>query len=1731
MFQTHNLLSESLNHYHRLRGQGKYNPNVQIPLGDFDIINNTVAFPSPASKYNDGNTIARYKPGGSVYYPCNTIFDLKGLWALDSIQIFDNGGGATITVKSGLNVFTGGLTTDATMVMDQNSVRTIQLNGKQARFGTVTIETVNGEGPAEVRFFGKLLTPDVLPPLVERPYRGFLELLGFNGNIFNPISTFPWPCMFRHYDFNEKMLGTKSDGSLAVKLNPGYVQGVNYDDVYKNYKDNNREILALLFQSPSAVYKEGYISGHFRATFTGTNGTLLSAYTPENGPVFVNQNSSIWEIQNNKLTTKTPTPTGNLWLTRFDTAHNDTLLTVQVNRTNLSDVALIYCKFTDINNHVVLKLGDGTGNACSVYNVVGGASTLIANLTTTSTDADGVTTDSNEHATNVDVIFRSYPNGFEISIGGKYVGYHDYPTPHTSNYAAIGVISTTAGSVVFDSVKAGETWDSVVKNVKYGSDPKLPASYIEIGKLEFERARRWGSRVDSNSSPLLDTTFSGSSFSTNVDKSGLGYLKYFESGNEDDRFWEGDARKRYTPEEYFARLTCVYDGDEGRLGPGVGIKTADPNAKVVCCALADFGIDYILTLIQIAKEKRTDGRIPCDAFNVHDYLNTAGGQHVPNTIGVAPEQFRHPRFRSTGIKAVMREMTDLIKRKCPGVEFWWTEFGYDTGPSDCGVPILTQAQAGAAPFPQGSYDLQGSLLLRTFFECMSDTSVDRMIVFEVFNEINFDELDDQYKDVPTNRSPYYDPYYGKIQFNSSGITLGEFSWIKCLPSTGTVDITTLVGTQLTLTMPFNTVEKSQLLQVGSSLRLRYIYEPQGSLTYKYQDNYVDGTIVSWTNTQLVVNVTAYHLSQYGSTYVVTNFPHFRLDAPFARKHSWYMIHHAQRILGKDCRFIRDDSVYNAGANNYTHYVVSNNTSIEAHLVCLPTTTGNQITRTINVGHPTAYQADLKSINLVSGTDTALTVTSNSVTVNINERPSIIYCPISGGGGGTNLPPTIIPPADQNITSTTTTLADGGSYDPEGSILTYAYTKQSGPSVTMAGANTSVLSLSALQVGVYVFRLTVTDNLGASAFRDITVTRSAGNQPPTVSPLGSVNTSQSVVDLFATATPQSGATITSYAWTQVAGTTSCVLTNASTSHVTISNLLNGAYKFRVTVTDSNGLSSIQDCPVTVSGVSTNVAPTANAGADKTVTSSTTTLLGSGADSDGSIASYAWTQISGTTATLTNANTASLGVGNLVNGTYGFRLTVTDDAGATGFDDIVITVAIPTSAVAPTAAFLGTINATSSTIDCYDNGSHDNNPGGSITAYAWSQVSGGSCTITNANTNHCTITGLSNGNYVFRETVTNNAGLTATADVTVNITGVSGSANTPPVVTVESSKTVGTSTTTITSTSTDSDGTIVSKIWTKQSGGLATLTNSGTNTLSLSGLVNGVYVFRFTATDNNSASSFAEMTLTVAGVPNTGLTASVWDQVVVTSHMNGSANPTQTLVRLPIGYGNGTSFPIIVFCHGQGEKYNGSQTLTQNFNKMKSTALPYYLNNGLEIPAIVICPMIGFASFDSVDGTNQFPGVFTNELAQYGIDNYGGDPQRCYLTGLSMGGATIFPSLINFPTRWAAALPINCNPQYSGLLGPVRAVVWFYSTQNDTESSPDTVVDSTTGLNNFGHIPFPCWYTIHANLGHTGWNETYSNTWGSTSLMVASNVPNNHPHGEVFYNWMLKFKLSGGVVSLA
>ena len=94
-----------------------------------------------------------------------------------------------------------------------------------------------------------------------------------------------------------------------------------------------------------------------------------------------------------------------------------------------------------------------------------------------------------------------------------------------------------------------------------------------------------------------------------------------------------------------------------------------------------------------------------------------------------------------------------------------------------------------------------------------------------------------------------------------------------------------------------------------------------------------------------------------------------------------------------------------------------------------------------------------------------------------------------------------------------------------------------------------------------------------------------------------------------------------------------------------------------------------------GSSGNQSPTANAGPDQTIAlpTNTVTLNGTGSDPDGTVMSYSWSQISGSSsAGISSPSQAASTLTNLVQGVYQFELKVTDNHGAVATDIVQVTV---------------------------------------------------------------------------------------------------------------------------------------------------------------------------------------------------------------------------------------------------------------------------------------------------------------------------------------------------------------------------------------------------------------------------------------------------------------------------
>ncbi len=294
-------------------------------------------------------------------------------------------------------------------------------------------------------------------------------------------------------------------------------------------------------------------------------------------------------------------------------------------------------------------------------------------------------------------------------------------------YQNLKDLGITASPDIQDNVPWLTGWDysrlSDKPLINDSADALDPASYVAHSDHLFQYAARYGNQVVPDSLLKLDAD--------EYRISGTGLLNYYESWNEPDKWWRGrDAF--FTPYEYAAMASADYDGNRGAMGPTVGVKNADPDARLVMGGLADPDIDYIRA-IKLWADYHRNGDVPVDVINVHHYSND-GTSQTSGSVGISPED--------DNLRGLMQTFVDYRNNFLPEKEVWITEFGYDINAGSVQrAPVIGTFSA---------QEVQAQWLVRSYL-ALAAAGVDRAVMYML-------------KDVDENSS-------GK--FSSSGMIRNE----------------------------------------------------------------------------------------------------------------------------------------------------------------------------------------------------------------------------------------------------------------------------------------------------------------------------------------------------------------------------------------------------------------------------------------------------------------------------------------------------------------------------------------------------------------------------------------------------------------------------------------------------------------------------------------------------------------------------------------------------------------------------------------------------------------------------------------------------------------------------------------------------------------------------------------------------------------------------------------------
>jgi gliding motility-associated-like protein len=492
--------------------------------------------------------------------------------------------------------------------------------------------------------------------------------------------------------------------------------------------------------------------------------------------------------------------------------------------------------------------------------------------------------------------------------------------------------------------------------------------------------------------------------------------------------------------------------------------------------------------------------------------------------------------------------------------------------------------------------------------------------------------------------------------------------------------------------------------------------------------------------------------------------------------------------------------------------------------------------------------------LISGAGTITTASSpaSSVTA-LNAGTNIFQWTISNGTCPASIdqvvitrdadPTTANAGADQTICSSSTSLAGNAPV-----VGTGTWTRISGTStITAPTSNTS--SVTGLTVGTNIFQWTISNGVCPSSSDQVTITVDPN---PTLANAGPDDVICSSASSFNANIPSTG----NGAWTLISGTGTIATPSSPTSAVT--GLSVGANVFQWTISNGTCPPSGDQVTITVDANPT----TANAGADQTVCSGSTTLSGN----TPAIGSGMWTLVSGTGTIVTPASANSV-VNGLSIGANVFQWTISNGTCPSSIDLVTIYRDPP-----PTAANAGT----DQTI-CNSSATLSGNTPATGTGN-WSLISGTGI-ITAPSSSTSVITGLSVGANVFQWTISNGACAASSDQVTINVDADPTIANAGPDQTICSSSSAFTGNIPLTGTGT----------WNVVSGP-GIISNPAQASSAVTNLVTGNNLFEWVISNGVCPSSHDTVSVFIDQYPTTANAGN--DQQVCSSAalMNGNTPAT-------------------------------------------------------------------------------------------------------------------------------------------------------------------------------------------------------------------------------------------------
>lgn len=212
-----------------------------------------------------------------------------------------------------------------------------------------------------------------------------------------------------------------------------------------------------------------------------------------------------------------------------------------------------------------------------------------------------------------------------------------------------------------------------------------------------------------------------------------------------------------------------------------------------------------------------------------------------------------------------------------------------------------------------------------------------------------------------------------------------------------------------------------------------------------------------------------------------------------------------------------------------------------------------------------------------------------------------------------------------------------------------------------------------------------------------------------------------------------------------------------------------------------------------------------------------------------------------------------------------------------------------------------------------------------------------------------------------------------------------------------------------------------------------------------------------------------------------------------YVGKSGEPLKYRLIKPVDYKFGKKYPLVLFLHGAGER--GDDNAATLRHAAKDFSKPQTRS---KYPAYVVIPQCPtgkkWSEVDWSKDSSELPEEPSDpmqsikELIDDMVENAGVDPNRIYITGLSMGGYGTWDAIARYPGFFAAAAPI-CGGGDPKTVDKFKSLpIWCFHGAKDPVVK---VIRSREMIEALQKVGSNAKYTEYPEAQHDSWTQTYSN----------------------------------------